>query len=105
MNRKQQIRMLARRYADRRWGFSTFMTHGMQKAYRRYAIVRYADGWLTAHGELPQGIHEIGPPNAAGEPMLTVDFDRLKSDPYYPESELAEKRRLLHERSSSPPSM
>lgn len=79
MNRKQQVRTLAHRYAERRFG--TYTEDGrlhasMSRGQVRQVIIAHGHAWIDAHDEMPWGVHKIG--------GLEVDFDRLRNDPAYP---------------------
>ena len=64
----------------------------------RQAITSYMRNWLAQHGSLPKGEHKVRGTDPAKWPegrAMFVDFDRLQSDPAYPEGILQEYRRRL----------
>jgi hypothetical protein len=77
VNHKQTIRMLAIRYAMRRYGLTTHFPAVVYAGLTRWDIIRYGRRWVDEHRALPTGVHRCG--------AVTVDFDRLRTDPAYPE--------------------
>lgn len=97
--RRQLIDVLAKRWAARRYGGPDAMRPFEQ------AIAAYMRNWLAQQGSLPTGTHNVGvrdrsvrfmaDPERKTTPMLVVDFDRLRSDPNYPEGIMQEYRHGL----------
>jgi hypothetical protein len=97
--RHHLIDKLAARWADRRYGLCVG-NYSMMKGIHRGTIAAYMLNWLTEHGGLPTGTHKVkvhekrtGPMRWSAGPTLVVDFDRLRSDPAYPEGVSAEWNR------------
>ena len=72
----------------------------MMKGIHRGTVAAYMRNWLAQHGSLPTGTHKgrvrekrTGPMRWSAGPTLVVNFDRLQSDPAYPEGFSAEWNR------------
>src|SRR5580765_1277157 len=96
MNRKQQLRQLANRFVDRRYGtISTRLVTGIMRGYTRRAIIQHGRQWLRKHDALPSGVHRCNLLDDTGRVIwgVIVDFDRLLADPDYPEAEWLQQQR------------
>jgi hypothetical protein len=90
------IDTLAARWANRRYGLC-IGNSAMMKGIHRGTVAAYMRNWLAQHGSLPSGTHKVkvrekrtGAMRWSAGPTLVVDFDRLQSDPAYPEGMSAE---------------
>src|SRR5262245_17408625 len=88
------IDVQAERWAARRYGGPEARQPFEQ------SIAAYMRNWLAQHGSLPTGSHNVAvldrsvrfaaDPERKTTPMLVIDFDRLQSDPTYPQGFIAE---------------
>jgi hypothetical protein len=105
MTRQQEIRTLARRWADRRRRCRDRVHYkeAMGVAFDAANVSKYMRNWLCQHGCLPEGIHKVpwawelgGRHKRSANPdfplrltIIDIDFTRLRADPGYPRCFLA----------------
>jgi hypothetical protein len=83
--RKATIEALAEKYVaadDPPPGIWPGLHYPMGRGFRKRGIRDYLKRWVLAHGNLPDGVHDVL--WNSGDACMQIDFTRLRNDPAYP---------------------